>query len=107
MPTLSAEGTQTSVISTEHTLYNPTINKFFTGYIDLTNMASGDTVEIRVSLIVKTAGSYILYWLGTYVDVQTNPLIYIPTFPSDIGFKLTLKQTSGTVRNYDYRIYEI
>lgn len=107
MPTLSGNGTQTSVIGTEHTLYNPVTNKFFTGYIDLTNMASGDTVEIRVSAIIKTAGSYILYWLGSYTGVQSNPLIYIPTFPSDIGLRITLKQTVGTARNYDYRIYEI
>jgi hypothetical protein len=107
MPTLSSSGTQTSVIGTEQTLYNPTGNKFYTGYIDLTNMASGDTVQVRISLIVKAAGSYILYYLGSYSGVQTNPLVYLPSLPSDIGYKLTLKQTTGTVRTYDWRIYEI
>ena len=107
MVTLSNSGTQTAVIGTEHVLFNPLTSKFFTGYIDLTNMASGDIVEIRVSLIVKTAGSYILYFLQTYVNAQTNPLVYIPTLPSDVGFKLTLKQTAGTARTYDWRVYEI
>ena len=107
MPTLTTSGTQTATIATEHTLSNPTGNKFYTAYVDLTNMASGDTVEIRVSLIVKTAGSYILYYLGTYSGAQSNPLVYIAALPSDIGYKLTLKQTAGTGRNYDYRVFEI
>jgi hypothetical protein len=107
MPTLTTSGTQTATVTTEHTLTTQTNNKFYTAYIDLTNMVSGDTVEIRVSLIVKTAGSHILYYLGTYSGAQTNPLVYIASLPSDISWKLTLKQTTGTSRNYDYRIYEI
>jgi len=107
MPTLTTSGTQTATITTEHTLSNPTGNKFYTALIDLTNMTTGDTTEIRVSLIAKTAGSYILYWMGSYTGAQTNPLVYIPPLPSDIGWKLTLKQTAGTGRNYDYRVYEV
>jgi hypothetical protein len=107
MPTLTTNGTQTATVTTEHTLTTQTGNKFYTAYIDLTNMASGDTVEIRVSLIIKAAGSHILYYLGTYSGAQTNPLVYIPSLPSDISWKLTLKQTTGTGRNFDYRVYEI
>lgn len=107
MPTVSSSGTQTAVIGTEHTLYNPTTNKWFSGYIDLTNMASGDTTEIRTSLIVKTAGAYVIYYLDIYSGAQTRPLYHIPSLPSDIGFKVTLKQTAGTGRTYDWKIYEV
>lgn len=107
MPTLTTNGTQTASIGTEHTLTTQTGNKFYTAYIDLTNMTSTDTVEIRVSVIVKAAGSHILYYLGTYSGAQSNPLVYIASLPSDISWKLTLKQTAGTGRTYDYRIYEI
>lgn len=107
MPTVSASGTQTTVIGTEHTLFNPTTNKWFSGYIDVTNMTTGDTVEVRVYTIVKTAGSYILYSLTTLVDAQTLNLYHIPSFPSDIGFKVTLKQTVGTARTYDWKFYEV
>ena len=57
MPTLTTSGSQLTVINTEHTLSNPTGNKFYSALVDLTPMASGDTVEIRVSLIAKTARS--------------------------------------------------
>jgi hypothetical protein len=106
MPTLSSSGTQTATINTEHTLYNPTTNKWFSGYIDLTNMASGDTTILTVYVITKTAGSYITYYQATYSGAQTYPLIYFPPLPSDIGYKLTLKQTVGTGRSYDWRVYE-
>lgn len=106
MPTVSSNGSQTASIGTEHTLYNPTTNKWFSGWIDLTNMASGDITEIRISVIAKTAGSYILYWLETKSGAQTNPLLFLPALPSDIGYKLTLKQTAGTGRVYDWKVYE-
>jgi hypothetical protein len=107
MVTLSSSGTQTATINTEHTLYNPTTSKFFTGYVDLTNMATGDITEIRIYVIVKSAGSYIQYYKATYTDNQSDDLVYLPTLPSDIGWKLTLKQTTGTGRAYDWRVYEI
>lgn len=107
MPTLTTNGTQTATIGTEHTLTTQTTNKFFMAYIDLTNMTSTDTVEIRVSLIIKTAGSHILYYLGTYTGAQSNPLVFVPTLPSDLSWKLTLKQTSGTGRTYDWRVLEV
>lgn len=107
MPTLTTSGTQTATISTEHTLTTQTGSKFYTAYIDLTNMTSTDTTEIRVSVIVKSAGSHILYYLGTYSGAQNNPLVYIAPLPSDISWKLTLKQVSGTGRTYDWRVYEI
>ena len=107
MPTVSASGTQTAVVGTEHTLFNPTTNKWFSGYIDVTNMVSGDIVELRVYAIVKTAGSYILYSLNTLTDAQTLDLYHVPSFPSDIGFKVTLKQTAGTARTYDWKFYEV
>ena len=107
MVTVSGSGTQTATIGTEHTLFNPVTSKWFSGWIDLTNMASGDTTEIRIYAIAKTAGSYILYSLDTYIGAQTIPLVHCASLPSDIGFKVTLKQTVGTGRTYDWKFYEV
>ena len=107
MPTVTTSGTQTAVIDTEHTLATRTDNKFYSAYIDLTNMQAADIVEIRVSVVAKTAGAHILYFLGTYSGVQVNPLIYIASLPSDLSWKLTLTQTDGTGRNYDFKVYEV
>jgi hypothetical protein len=107
MVTLSGNGTQTAVINTEHTLHNPTDSKWYSGYIDLSNMASGDITEIRIYVKIASAGSYIQYTKDTKVDVQSDPLAYFPSFPSDLGFKLTLKQTAGVGRAYSWRVYEV
>lgn len=106
MPTLSSSGSQSAVIGTEHTLYNPTTNKWFTAYVDTANMVSGDTTIITVYVLVITAGTYRIYFQNTYSGAQTFPLVYIAPLPSDVGWKLTLKQTTGTGRTYDWRVYE-
>lgn len=113
MPTLSANGSTPMIVGTEVTLYNPTtLVKRFDGYVDLSAMATGDTIEIRVYILMDTLGSYKRYNLQTYVDNQDtateSPLKYIPTLPSDIGYKITAKQTTGaTARTLTWRIYEV
>lgn len=107
MPTVNASGSQTATISTEHTLANPVTSKWFSGWIDLTNLAAAETVEIRVYVIIKTAGSYVQYFMQSVTGVQTNPALHIPSLPSDIGYKLTLKQTAGTGRVFDWKLYEV
>ena len=106
--TQSSSGTQLATIGVEHILYNPTCNKWFSGYVDLSNMKSGDRVELRVYVLVKTAagGAYVQYYASKYTGTQTYPLVYIPLYLSDIGWKLTLKQTSGTGKTFDWSVYE-
>jgi hypothetical protein len=106
--THSSSGTQLATISVEHTLYSPTSNKWFSGYVDLSNMKSGDRVELRVYVLVKTAagGAYVQYYVSKYTGAQTYPLVYIPLYLSDNGWKLTLKQTSGTGKTFDWNVYE-
>lgn len=97
------------VVGTEVNVYNPTTIRRFDGYVDLTNMASDDIVELRVYVLLDILGSYIQYNVQTFTGVQTpNALKYIPTLPSDIGYKVTLKQTAGaTAKVFKYRIYEV
>ena len=83
MPTThSSSGAQLATIGVEHTLYNPTCNKWFSGYVDLSNMKSGDRVELRVYVLVKTAAGspYVQYYVSKYTGAQTSPSIH-PTLP--------------------------
>jgi len=101
--THSSSGTQLATIGVEYILYNPTSNKWFSGYVDLSHMKSGDRVELRVYVLVKSADGdyYVEHYVNTYTNVQTYPLIYIHVYLSDSGWKLTLKQTAGTSRTFD------
>jgi len=101
---LEGSGTQTAVISTEHTLFTTTTNKFYMGYIDLTNLSGGDTVELRLKVKIKGAGSVVQVRTETFSGAQVDPLWYFPPLPSDLEITITLKQTAGSGRNFDWRI---
>ena len=75
--------------------------------IDLTNMIAGDTVVIKLYYRIKSGGSYILEDSDTFNDDVSPALINIDLTPNRYGFNVTLQQTAGTNRNYDYEyIYE-
>ena len=106
--TSEADGTQLAVISTEHTLFTGSDTKSYMVYIDTTNMQSGDTTEIRVKVIINSVLITVLF--SEYTNASTNaPLSFSPPVPSSIssGWRVTLKHTVGTGRNYDWRIYSV
>lgn len=74
-------------------------------FIDLTAMQAGDSITVRQMLKIKAAGSYIKYAEETYADVQSLPMLYIVTKPSKHGIKITLEQTAGTNRDYDWETF--
>lgn len=76
------------------------------GWVDLSNMQLGDTVVIRGYGKINPAGSYVLLASTTYSGVQTNPAIYALPLIALNGVKLTLQQTAGTNRTYDYDAFE-
>jgi hypothetical protein len=82
-----------------------TVNKLHC-FADLTNMQAGDSVTVRQYMKIKSGGSYILYAEETYSGVQTLPMLYIVTKPARYGIKITLEQTAGTNRDYDWETFQ-
>jgi len=107
MPTVNSQGDLTAD-GTEQQLLDDTTNKWFSGWVDLENMASGDTVILRYYIKARSAGVATLskWTTDTYTNAQTNPMVFIAPLPSDIEIKITLQQTTGTNRVYPYKIYE-
>jgi hypothetical protein len=105
VPTVyQARATQTATLSTVHTLIDSTDNRWFSGYIDLTNMAVGDVTKIIVS--VKINSTLIQWFSKIFYGVQTNKLLFLPTLPSTLEYKVTLQQTAGIGRAYDHVWYQ-
>lgn len=73
--------------------------------IDLTAMQAGDSITVRQLMKIKAAGSYIKYAEESYSDVQALPMLYVVTKPSKHGIKVTLEQTAGTNRDYDWETF--
>lgn len=72
------------------------------GIIDLTPMQSGDTVVVREYMQVLSTGGYIKYAEETYSDVQDPPACQVLTRTSVHDVKVSLQQTGGTYRTFDY-----
>ena len=106
----AGSGTQTAVISTEHTLQDIAAAGVYTLHVDSVNMASGDVLELRVYQMVLTAGTRRVAYYVQFQDAQaTDDLIKI-SVPianelTDAGaLRFTLKQTAGTGRNFPWKV---
>jgi len=95
--TLTANGTEQTLIQTSDSKPH-----HISGEIDLSNMAAGDTVVINYYIQIKSAGSFVKYATRTYSGAQAVPAIFLLTKTAKYGLKITLTQTTGTYRNFDY-----
>lgn len=103
-------GSQTATISTEHTLNTTTpetTDGVFQFMVDLTNMATGDVVEIRVKEKVQSTGTQRQVWLATYAHAQVSPIAVSPSLILLHGWDLTLTQTAGTGRAFPWSIRKV
>jgi hypothetical protein len=108
--TVIAEGTQTAVIGTEHTLVTDTSNCTYVCKIDtgaMLDAATPDILELRIYDIVRSAGTERLGYLVSYVGSQASPIKYSVPVSADISIKFTLKQVQGTGRAYPWKLLEI
>ena len=108
MSAVESSGTQTAVISTEHSLAAPSTAKTRTLTVDLTNMVNDDRLELRVKLKVLTGGTV----RTTLVKISKHdpggagsPEIFqsVPVW-MPFGGDFTLKQTAGTGRDFDWAV---
>lgn len=108
--TAQGSGTQTAVISTEHTLLDVAVAGSFVFEVDTINMAAGDTLELRIYAIILTAGTRRVAYVKSYTGAQNaDDLIKIAVPISneltDAGaLRFTLKQTAGTGRNFPWKV---
>ena len=93
--TLTADGTEQDLVNTSG-------RGKYEGYIDLFNMQAGDTVVIKEYIKFKTGGTFRLYATTTYTDVQAEPAIHATKKLSEYGWRVSLQQTGGVNRAYDY-----
>jgi hypothetical protein len=93
--TIFADGTEQTIV--EYVKVGRVI-----GYIDLSNMTTGDTIVIRQYMKLKTGGEYKKYAEETYSGTQSIPIIYITPKETDYGVKITIQQTAGTYKSFDY-----
>jgi hypothetical protein len=73
-----------------------------TGYIDLSEMQTGDEVVLRMYVRTREGGSYGLYASKAYSDAQAEPVVCVLPRYTAYGTRLTLQQVRGTYRRFSY-----
>ena len=76
----------------------------FMGWISLDNMDLGDRVTIK-TYAKNQAGVYKTHAVELYADVLEQPMVNLMQKVTE-AYKITLQQTAGTYRSYDYRFYK-
>ncbi|MEM2587952.1 MAG: hypothetical protein QXV23_06595 [Candidatus Bathyarchaeia archaeon] len=99
---VAMDGTEKVVVLDEIS-GNP--QRYLEGYVDLTPMASGDTIVIRQYMKISATGDYVKYAEESYSGAQSLPLLYITTKPARYGIKITIQQTAGTNRTFTYQFF--
>ena len=107
MATSNSDGSQTAVISTEHTLATITTSGSFVLGVDASNMALGDELVLRVKLKVRSTGTTRLAYEASYSHSQNEPVILSIPVASTNEVVFTLEQTSGTGRTFPWEIWEL
>jgi hypothetical protein len=105
-----ASGSQTCVVSTEHTLNTTTPDTtagIFQFFLDTANLVAGDVLEIRVKRKVISAGTIRQVFSKTIAGVQTDPCFATESLILRHGWDFTIKQTAGTGRVIPWSIEKI
>jgi hypothetical protein len=100
-----ANGSQTATVGVEHSLSTQSTVGVYMGKINLANMVAGDEVEIRVKDKARSAQSAreeAIY--GIYSGAQSQDVIWTEALLSS-SWELTLKQTAGTGRVFEWGVY--
>lgn len=86
------------------------VHKPRTILVDLDNMAGGDTMEIRVYYRLNAGGGLQLLDFNQYVGADggladNRVLVAIDLYETRFGVQVTLEQTGGVNRDYDWEIF--
>lgn len=83
---------------------------FAAGIIDLTNMAAGDTVNIRVEKVVAPAGNWIVHDYMSYSNAQpaNHRTAAISGMPDVYGIRISAQQTAvaAALLNLDCEFFD-
>lgn len=105
-----ATGSQTAVISTEHTLNGTTpetTDGIFQIFVDVANMVAGDILELRIKEKARTGDTQRQVLVATLAGAQSDPLWVSPSLILMNGWDVTLKQTAGTGRAFPWSIRKV
>ena len=104
---VDASGTQTATVSTEHTLRTTTTSGTYVLVVNTTAMANGDVTELRIYTKPLSGSTSVVAYVAAYANIQAAIVKYSVHVPCNNECKVTLKQTAGTGRSYEWALLQI
>ncbi len=95
-----------AVVFTESTISG--IAYIFAGAeFDLSNMAAGDVVDIRVRKVVILGGGWVNHDEWNYVGASwaSHPSRHIGPIPDVFGVEISMRQTAGPLRTFNTEFF--
>lgn len=76
--------------------------------IDLSTMAAGDTINIRVRKVAVSGGAWVLHDQMPYVDARParHVIVHIPPLPDVYGVEISMQQTAGVLRTIPCEFFD-
>lgn len=96
-----------AVVYTESTISG--IAYIFAGAeIDLSNMAAGDVIDVRVRKVVILGGGWVNHDELQYIGAQPSghPSIHINPIPDVYGVSIEMRQTAGVLISVDTEFFD-
>ena len=100
--TVATSTTETNVVLDEIAGNPP---RFLEGYIDLSPLASGDTIVIRQYMKITPTGTYKKYAEESFSGPVDPPMLYVVTKPGRYGIRITVQQTAGTPKTLEFQFF--
>jgi len=99
-----ADGSQTAVISTTHTLDTETGEKTYVLCVDLSNMASGDVMELTAWTKTRSSSTSAISYSQSFTGAQAETAFISIPVPSVHEIVFKLEQTAGTGRAFPWSV---
>jgi hypothetical protein len=96
-----------TVGSTTTTLSTQTTAAYYQLVVDLSEMVNGDAVELKILTKTLTGSTEQVEFSLTYSNIQVEPVVRSPMLPVLWSWKATLKQTTGSARDFDWSVVKI
>lgn len=106
--TVESSGSQTATLTTWHDVATVTSTAGVRVFaVDLTNLAMGETLDIRVKVNVRSTDTQAVLYQASYSHTQSEPVVQsVPVVvPDDATF--SIRQTGGTGRAFPWAVYTL
>lgn len=103
----AASGTQTAVLTTEHTLATITVAGTYVLNVDAAALANGETLTLRLRTRTLAAGTSRIAYEAVFRHVLGEPALFSVPVPALIEVVATLRQDGGTGRSYPWNLIRI